>query len=101
MIRLIDAWALMEYCNNTKDNTIDANDIARFPTALGWISTKEKLPDSEREVLALSEKGAFIVLNYSPKWKAFNAHDRLETNGHEVNVDYWMDIPKAPDLKEE
>ena len=31
--RYIDAFALIEYANNLKDKTIDANDIARFPTA--------------------------------------------------------------------
>jgi hypothetical protein len=29
---LIDANALMNFCNNLRDKTIDANDIARFPT---------------------------------------------------------------------
>ena len=41
MPRLIDANALMDYCNNLKDKTIDANDIARFPTAIGWINNYE------------------------------------------------------------
>ena len=31
-MRPIDADALMDYCNNQKDKTVDANDIARFPT---------------------------------------------------------------------
>lgn len=31
-MRLIDADALCEYANNTKDKTVDANDIMRFPT---------------------------------------------------------------------
>lgn len=30
--RLIDADALMEYCQNNKSKVIDCNDIARFPT---------------------------------------------------------------------
>lgn len=30
--RLIDADELMDYCHNTKDGTIDCNDIARFPS---------------------------------------------------------------------
>ena len=30
--RLINANALMEYCRNQKDKTVDCNDIARFPT---------------------------------------------------------------------
>ena len=33
MSRYIDADKLIEFANNTKDKTIDANDIARFPTA--------------------------------------------------------------------
>ena len=32
MTRLIDADALCRYANNTKDKTVDANDIMRFPT---------------------------------------------------------------------
>ena len=31
-MRLIDGEKLIEYCNNQKVKTIDANDIARFPT---------------------------------------------------------------------
>ena len=31
-MRLIDANALMNFCNNSRDKTIDANDIARFPS---------------------------------------------------------------------
>jgi len=31
-MRLIDADELMNFCNNLRDKTIDANDIARFPT---------------------------------------------------------------------
>ena len=33
MSRYIDADKLIKFANNTKDKTIDANDIARFPTA--------------------------------------------------------------------
>ena len=32
-MRYIDADKLIELANNTKDKTIDANDIARFPAA--------------------------------------------------------------------
>lgn len=51
MARLIDANALMDYCNNQKDKTIDANDIARFPTVGDWISVKDRLPETNDEVL--------------------------------------------------
>jgi len=33
MARYIDADKLMNFANNSKDKTIDANDIARFPSA--------------------------------------------------------------------
>jgi hypothetical protein len=36
----------MTYCNNLRDKTIVANDIARFPTAVGWISVKDRLPEN-------------------------------------------------------
>jgi hypothetical protein len=47
MSRLIDADALMDYCNNQKDKTIDANDIARFPTIGCWISVKDRMPSND------------------------------------------------------
>ena len=31
-MRLVNSEKLIEYCNNQKVKTIDANDIARFPT---------------------------------------------------------------------
>lgn len=33
MKRYIEVFSLMEFANNQKDKTIDANDIARFPWA--------------------------------------------------------------------
>lgn len=51
-MRPIDADALMKYCNNLKDKTIDANDIARFPTAYGWISVKDRLPSEHDSLFA-------------------------------------------------
>ena len=59
-MRLIDANALMEYCNNLKDKTVDANDIARFPTAVGWISVKDRLPEKHKSI--------FYKLLGTPKW---------------------------------
>ena len=51
-MRLIDADALMKYCNNLKGKTIDANDIARFPTAVSWVSVKDRLPEKNQIVIA-------------------------------------------------
>lgn len=95
-MRLIDADALMEYCNNLKDKTIDANDIARFPTAVGWISVKDGLPEDEGDVLVygVSPRGRkkTAIMNYlafeadRPRW----ALDGIWT------VLYWMPIPEPP-----
>ena len=55
-MRLIDADALMDYCNNLKDKTIDANDIVRFPTVGGWIKcTPDTMPKSGKHVFVTCE----------------------------------------------
>ena len=61
-MRPIDADALMDYCNNQKDKTISANDIARFPTVGGWISVKDSLPEEHESI--------FHKLLGTPKWSS-------------------------------
>lgn len=95
-MRLIDADALMDYCNNQKSKTIDANDISRFPTAIGWTSVKDRLPEDEDDVLVygVSPRGRkkTAIMNYlafetdRPRW----ALDGIWT------VLYWMPIPEPP-----
>ena len=92
----IDADALMDYCNNLKDKTIDANDIARFPSAVGWISVKDRLPEDEGDVIVygVSPRGRkkTAIMNYlafeadRPRW----ALDGIWT------VLYWMPITEPP-----
>lgn len=97
MQRLIDANALMEYCNNLKDKTIDANDIARFPTAVSWISVKDRMPDKNGQYLCwfgknTIAKGAAIA-TYLEMWKSFGSLESLETY---PNVTHWMPLPEPP-----
>lgn len=85
--RLIDANALMEYCNNLKNKTIDANDIARFPAASGWISVKDKTPEDGVEVLVWDDGGfAYIDTWVGHTWKY----------GGDLGVTHWMPMPEPP-----
>ena len=59
---LISRNALVEYCLNTKDRTIDANDIMRFPSAepeWKWIPVTQALPE---------EKGEYLVSYHPCHW---------------------------------
>lgn len=88
-MRLIDADALMDYCNNQKGKTIDANDIARFPTIGGWISVKDHMP--ERGTLCLVYDGIRICAA------------RYITGNEWVHglmmsiVTHWMPMPEPPE----
>jgi len=116
-MRLIDADELMNYCNNQKDKTIDANDIARFPTIGGWISVKDRLPVETHSI--------FFPWYGKQKWSsamwkeqsdkvivtvAFKDGTRLVTTGEthdgvwhtsisrtfEPEVTHWMPMPGLP-----
>jgi len=97
-MRLIDANALLEYCNNQKYKMVDMNDIARFPTAVGWVSVNDRLPDKSGNVLVCyGEYNCVMVLNYSCRHHAFNAFDSLPDTELKIDdVNYWMPIPEPP-----
>jgi len=109
MPRPIDADALMEYCNNLKDKTIDANDIARFPTAVGWISVKDRLPEIDTNVLwcAKYEPERVNAIRLSDhKWdirvSAFTGCTNhgipdVESYGAACIPLYWMPLPELPE----
>lgn len=88
-MRPIDADALMEYCNNLKDKTIDANDIARFPTACGWISVKERLPERYERILTY-DKYSGVKEN----WLLRSFHGVSWSYG--FHVTHWMPLPEPP-----
>ena len=95
--RLIDANALMEYCNNQKDRTIDANDIARFPTAVSWISVKDAIPDEYADVLIVCHyrKNYFICIAWLNPDKIWSSHD-ADFYQELYEVKYWMPLPELP-----
>ena len=97
-MRLIDANALLEYCNNQKHKIVDANDIARFPTAVGWVSVNDRLPKkSENVLVCYGEYDNMAVLSYSCRHHAFNAFDDLPDDENKIdNVKYWMPLPEPP-----
>ena len=92
-MRLIDADALIDYCNNLNDKTIDANDIARFPTAVGWIRVKDKLPKVGKVVLAFGTRSATTGM-----FQGVSARNDLWWwKGHTIkHVSHWMPIPNLP-----
>lgn len=81
MSDLISRKALCEFCLNTKDRTVDANDIMRFPSAepeRRWIPVSERLPE-EREWLGTKRFGTTIsdevyVTFENPKGERFCKH---------------------------
>ncbi len=86
-MRLIDADALINYCNNLKDKTIDANDIARFPTAVGWISVKDRLPEKYGHYLVIRDNGFMSVDTWT----------RHSHWGKAVcKITHWMPLPEPP-----
>ena len=89
---MIDANALMEYCNNLKVKKIDANDIARFPTAVGWINVKDRLPEKTGDYLIFNTDGAVWIYWYDEEYKEW-----YDDNGYQTeSVTHWMPLPESP-----
>lgn len=102
-MRPIDADALMEYCNNLKNKTIDANDIARFPTAYGWINVKDRLPDVKDNVLWYAVmNGGYGEIRISSFSGAIK-HDIPQVWGYGESFKpiYWMPLPEPPKVGED
>lgn len=103
-MRPIDADALMDYCNNLKDKTIDANDIARFPTVGGWISVKDRLPKSmankvlvwveHEELVGYIGFGHYEKYKGEEMWYDLEHDERFDKHGYTVT--YWMPLPEPP-----
>ena len=89
MSDLISRKALCEFCLNTKDRTVDANDIMRFPSAepeRKWIPCSERLPDWDEH------RDDMVLVCYG------NGSIRFDScmNGYWVhgNPIAWMPLPE-------
>lgn len=99
-MRPIDADALMDYCNNQKGKTIDANDIARFPTIGGWTSVKDKkrpFLGSLVIVCLQDEKTQRVRMSYYDKYKGVEIWSDMPV-GFEVT--HWAPLPEPPEEEE-
>lgn len=64
-----------------------------------WISVEERLPEESCECLVATNIGSVYQVNYSHRYKAFNA---LDTDGAKyamITVTHWMPLPEPPKMK--
>ena len=61
-----------------------------------WIDAEYCLPQESGEYLVITRCGNYMVLNYSVRHKVFNAHDDSYSAENEIQVKYWMRLPKMP-----
>ena len=96
---MIDADALMEYCNNQKVKTVSANDIARFPnvtTEPGWISVKERLPERGTRVIVIAKSNGEKHITIATFGKGFQMTGRRAY----WRITHWMSLPDLPKEEE-
>ena len=65
-----------------------------------WISANDKLPDDDREVLAVCDRRVLIA-NYFCGWYRYiedECGDMIPT--YDIDVSYWMELPEAPEVED-
>ena len=105
-MRLIDADAFdkcladgQAQCNRKSDNFrysvlgMVRGNLAKFPTAYGWISVKDRLPEPFSIVLCFMAWGGYDVKQFEQN-HFFNqgSYKRLEDGV----VTHWMPLPEPP-----
>ena len=62
-----------------------------------WISVEERLPEESCECLATSVNGVIYLLQYSYRYKAFNATDDDDGDRWKLGgLTHWMPLPEPP-----
>ena len=106
-MRLIDADELSykmvsmcltsQYCQGFNDAVKMAKDAPIVTEFEQWVSVKDRLPEDDREVLAVSD-GCVLIANWQGEWIKYieleDDYTRLEPVN--INVQYWMELPKPP-----
>ena len=100
--RLINANALMDYCQNQMDRKIDCNDIAKFPTypTNEWFDATKNIPVPKNlkinrySVEAISSESDLVCYDYwNKEWnKIILEDDRVSYVPVEIRE--WTNKPK-------
>lgn len=65
-----------------------------------WVSVDDRLPEASCECLVATAVGGVYLVNYSHRYKAFNATDELNGNKYAMHsVTHWMPLPSPPETK--
>ena len=66
-----------------------------------WIPCSERLPEDDREVLAVSD-GCVLIANWQGEWIKYIEleDDYTILEPVNINVQYWMPLPEPPEGEE-
>ena len=65
-----------------------------------WISYHDRLPDDDRDVLAVSN-GRVLIANYLDGWFYYiENEDGDMCPSDDLEVSYWMELPEPPEVED-
>ena len=65
-----------------------------------WIRVEERLPEKSCEYLCVSRTGVIYLMQYSHRYKAFNATDDEDGDRWKLgSITHWMPLPEPPNMK--